>query len=39
MIVNTQFLMTSVIFEIMGFELAYDQMRMNQEHMDLSLFM
>jgi len=39
MIVNMKFLLSLEVFEIMGFELDHDQMSMNQEHMDLSLFM
>ena len=36
MIVNMQFLLSLEMFKIMDIELAHDQVRMNQEHMDLS---
>jgi len=38
MIVNMQFLLSLEMFEIIGVELDHDQMSMNQEHMNLSLF-
>jgi len=37
-IVDMQFLLHVDIFEIIGLELEQDQMSMNKEHMNLSLF-
>jgi len=37
-IVNMQLLLSLEVFEIMGFELEHDQMSMDQEYMNLSLF-
>ena len=39
MIVNMQRLLSLKMFEIMGFQLEHNHMSMNQEHMNLSLFM
>ena len=35
MIVNIKFLLNLEMFEIMGYKLAYDQMTMTEEHMNL----
>jgi len=37
-IVNMLFLLSLEMFEIMGFELEHDQMSMDQEHINLSLY-
>jgi len=37
--VNMQFLLRLEMFEIMDIEFEHDQMSMNQEHRNLSLFM